>query len=417
MMPTNFDNIVPNATGVSSAFSSYRPSTGRPHEGVDITALAGSPIYSPPVNGVVVQNITNNKPGQFGNYMVIRTEMADGTPVFTVYGHLQNIPINPATAEKYIPGDPIHANTQFGEVGNSGINLQGQPYRTHLHYEERIGTSGQPDNWKDGALSVDPQQNYFGYTGSTLNLSAITGGIAPIGIPGAPLNPGLHYTEINSPVQTGRLYDNGVLYTKDTQTGTEFWSVPTATGGVVETTQFAGGQVTSVQYTPDPVTGILKLDAGAPNVLQFIQQEKLSLLTQPFSSGALDLVSRTYASIGAGLDATAAASALAELVVPYADTVVAGPAQGAAVTAAVARQKLVEAWKAALAGENTAGAQLITTSDGVILLRPDGTWIAVSNTDATTNTGYGGVPSVQPSGAQTLLNTLSGVGNAITTYA
>ncbi|MFA6921162.1 MAG: M23 family metallopeptidase, partial [Gallionella sp.] len=148
-MTTNFDNIVPNATGVSSPFSDYRPSSGRQHEGVDITAPAGSSINAS-TGGVVVKG-DGNDPGGMGNYVVIMT-IWDGTPVYTVYGHLQ-VPSGLENGEEITAGDPI------GQVGHTG-NATGDV----LHYEERIGTSGQLGNWKDGALAVDPQQNYFGFT-------------------------------------------------------------------------------------------------------------------------------------------------------------------------------------------------------------------------------------------------------------
>ncbi len=312
-------------------------------------------------------------------------------------------------ARNYLPGGNLYSVTQQLQTNGIDINHNFLDYAYLRHNTDPaqiiavVNTAFTPGN-------LAATQSLVG----TIGQNPIVG--SGLAIPGQTSDPGLHYYQINSPTQTGRLYDNGVFYAKDTQTGVEFWSVPTAAGGVIETTQFSGGQVTSVQYIPDPVTGDLKLDTSAPNLQQFILQEKLILSTPPFASGAVDLASRTYASIGAGLDAIAAANALAELVIPYSSTVVAGDtpqATQAALQAAVARQKIVDTWKTALAGENTTGAQLITTSDGIILLRPDGTWIAVSNKEAAINTGTGGVPSINPSGFQTVIQALPTVIDAL----
>ena len=72
-MPTNFLNIVPNYTKVSSPFTypNIRPFTGTPHKGVDMVAPVGSAVYSPPIDGVVVQVKYQGTPGGLGNYIVV----------------------------------------------------------------------------------------------------------------------------------------------------------------------------------------------------------------------------------------------------------------------------------------------------------------------------------------------------------
>lgn len=127
-MTTNFSNIVSGATRVSSSFSAKRfhPTLKkyRGHEGVDIAAPLGSAIYSPPVDGVVVQNGNDTAKGGFGYYLVVRT-MFDGVPIFTVYGHLKS----PSSLKR---DAIVLAGTKIGEVGVGGTG-------PHLHYEERIG--------------------------------------------------------------------------------------------------------------------------------------------------------------------------------------------------------------------------------------------------------------------------------------
>ncbi len=136
-----------------------------------------------------------------------------------------------------------------------------------------------------GALRANSSA-YNSANDTTLSVMQNTGIAAPI-IPSSPApmvsDPGMHYVEIQNPTKAGRLYDNGVFYIKDKQTGTEFWSVPTASGGIADTTKFANGQVTNVQYSRDPNTGTMLLDTTPSNVQQYLQQQTLSLPTSGVS--------------------------------------------------------------------------------------------------------------------------------------
>jgi trimeric autotransporter adhesin len=64
-------------------------------------------------------------------------------------------------------------------------------------------------------------------------------------------DPGLAYTEIATATLTGRFYENGVYYTKDTQTGQEFCSIPTDTGGEQDITQLSNGVIVTQNFTVD----------------------------------------------------------------------------------------------------------------------------------------------------------------------
>ncbi|MDD5384418.1 MAG: hypothetical protein PHG89_06020 [Gallionella sp.] len=74
-------------------------------------------------------------------------------------------------------------------------------------------------------------------------MAAITG-TAPTNIPGQVTDPGTPFKQITSGTETIRIYDNGVMYSVDSKTGMQFWSVPNATTGITEQiTQFANGQI------------------------------------------------------------------------------------------------------------------------------------------------------------------------------
>ncbi len=248
-MTANYGNIVPDNQGVSSNFSPARTLNGvtRPHDGVDIAAPLGSSVYSPPVDGVVVANRFDE--GGYGNYVVIMTKLGDGTPILTLYGHLED----PSPFEL---GAPVLAGTEIGQVGQTG-NATGPT----LHYEERVGLSTSLDangdwiaevSWKSGSVPFDPSQDYFGLTDGTPNPTSLTqssGTATSADFPGS--DPGMHYYQIAGDTMSGRIYDNGVTYTIDNVTGAEWWSIPTASGGVTEITRFPGGDDLIDQKTFD----------------------------------------------------------------------------------------------------------------------------------------------------------------------
>ncbi len=92
---------------------------GRVHEGIDIGADAGTPLYAV-VDGVIAKQYFD-KPGWRGGN-AIRLSMPDGTYFF--YGHMSSF------AEGIAPGVSVTAGTVIGYVGmtgNAGVN--------HLHLE------------------------------------------------------------------------------------------------------------------------------------------------------------------------------------------------------------------------------------------------------------------------------------------
>ncbi|WFR73103.1 M23 family metallopeptidase [Prescottella defluvii] len=106
--------------------SSYGPRWGTHHNGIDIGASLGTPIYSA-ADGVVI----NAGPASgFGQW--VRVQHDDGS--ITVYGHVDTF-----TADV---GDRVVAGQQIATVGN-----RGQSTGPHLHFE----------TWDPDGSQVDPQ--------------------------------------------------------------------------------------------------------------------------------------------------------------------------------------------------------------------------------------------------------------------
>src|SRR5262245_4701840 len=87
------------------------------HEGLDISADRGSPVYAT-ANGTIT---TASNVGAYGNLIVLD----HGYGLETRYGHLQ--------AFRVKPGDEVHRGQQIGIVGSTG-----RATGPHLHYEVRV---------------------------------------------------------------------------------------------------------------------------------------------------------------------------------------------------------------------------------------------------------------------------------------
>ncbi|TSD94832.1 peptidoglycan DD-metalloendopeptidase family protein [Skermania sp. ID1734] len=133
----------PMRTGTFEFTSGYGsrtdPLTGETamHEGVDLAADDGTPIYAY-APGVV---IAAGGAGGFGQWIVIDHNL-DGQIVSTVYGHMWD-------ATKFVKtGDQVLAGQQIAEVGSNGESTG-----AHLHFEYWIG--GHRDF--HGGTSTDPK--------------------------------------------------------------------------------------------------------------------------------------------------------------------------------------------------------------------------------------------------------------------
>ena len=95
------------------------------HEGIDLVAPAGTPVYAA-ADGVVVGAAPN---GRYGNW--IRIE--HGGKLATVYGHLM------AFAPGIEPGESVVRGELIGFVGSTGRSTG-----AHLHFE--VLDNGKPVN-------------------------------------------------------------------------------------------------------------------------------------------------------------------------------------------------------------------------------------------------------------------------------
>ncbi|MDR1135976.1 MAG: M23 family metallopeptidase [Clostridiales Family XIII bacterium] len=109
---------------VSTEFGTIRYTNGdysnsRSHNGMDIAAPTGTPVYAPNAGRVVMAERLLNT----GNTLVIE----HGGGLKTYYFHLSKL--NAA------PGDMVEKGDLLGEVGSTGYSTG-----AHLHYEMRIGS-------------------------------------------------------------------------------------------------------------------------------------------------------------------------------------------------------------------------------------------------------------------------------------
>ncbi len=95
------------------------------HNGTDIAAPCGSPVYAAKEGLVIIASYGWN--GGYGN--MVQIQHSDGSS--TVYGHLKKILVK--------EGDFIEAKTIIGYVGNTGF-VYGKN-GCHLHFEVRGGTN------------------------------------------------------------------------------------------------------------------------------------------------------------------------------------------------------------------------------------------------------------------------------------
>lgn len=100
------------------------------HEGIDLTAEKGTPVYASG-DGIVLKADANNK--GYGNCIKVN----HGYGYTTIYAHLSELLVN--------PGQMVKRGDLIGLVGNTGLSTS-----PHLHYEVRI------DN-----KPVDPVNFYY----------------------------------------------------------------------------------------------------------------------------------------------------------------------------------------------------------------------------------------------------------------
>jgi murein DD-endopeptidase MepM/ murein hydrolase activator NlpD len=118
--------LVPYAIPVQGGYrftSGFGPRGGRRHNGIDLAAPSGTPIFAT-ADGVVT---TAERESGYGNVVRIRHEFG----FETVYAHQSRILVT--------PGQRVSRGERIGDMGSTGRSTG-----VHLHYEVRL--NGQPVN-------------------------------------------------------------------------------------------------------------------------------------------------------------------------------------------------------------------------------------------------------------------------------
>lgn len=118
--------------------STYKMRRGRKHQGIDIGAGYGSPIYAA-FDGIVRAALPPRLTGGYGNVVVLR----HASGLETYYGHLTQFVV--------APDDLVTAGELIGYCGSTGRSTG-----PHLHFETRyMGQAFDPErifNFQEGAL-------------------------------------------------------------------------------------------------------------------------------------------------------------------------------------------------------------------------------------------------------------------------
>ncbi|WP_292720853.1 M23 family metallopeptidase [Microbacterium sp. 13-71-7] len=129
--------VAPGSGAVRYPVTSFTPGegpgSGRGHEGWDMIAPEGTPIYAAAAGTVTA---SAESIGGYGVSMMIMSNL-NGTMVETRYGHMVY------GSRMVEAGDQVSAGQLIGLVGNTGNS-----YGSHLHFEVRIGGSViDPEPW------------------------------------------------------------------------------------------------------------------------------------------------------------------------------------------------------------------------------------------------------------------------------
>lgn len=120
--------VAPGSGAVRYPLLSFRggegPGSGRGHQGWDMIAPEGTPIYA-----AAAGTVRTSSESYYGyGVAVVIDHNISGTPVSTVYGHMVY------GSRQVQSGDQVVAGQLIGMVGNTGNS-----YGAHLHFEVHIG--------------------------------------------------------------------------------------------------------------------------------------------------------------------------------------------------------------------------------------------------------------------------------------
>ncbi len=104
----------------------------RLHLGVDIWAVAGTPVYSP-LPGTIHSFIDNDNFGDYGPTIILTHEL-DGLALYTLYGHLSR-----ENLSGFYVGQVIQKNQQIANFGTSKENGGWPP---HVHFQLMFDIEG-----------------------------------------------------------------------------------------------------------------------------------------------------------------------------------------------------------------------------------------------------------------------------------
>jgi hypothetical protein len=112
-------------TPYGTAFGAIRAGGARTHQGWDLHAPEGTPIYAGPGGKVIARGYTSS----YGNY----ADVVYPGNVHVRYAHMQDLALLMHNASWGFDKQP-----QLGEVGITGSAAYGNPPGSHLHVEVRI---------------------------------------------------------------------------------------------------------------------------------------------------------------------------------------------------------------------------------------------------------------------------------------
>lgn len=152
--PRPFSSIYNTAIETSYLYGSTEFGALRPHHGIDILNLTGTPVLAVEDGTVVVAgNDGHSSYGPWENFygnLVVLEHRMPGTeePIYTLYGHLSTVQVR--------VGQKVNGGESIGEVGSTGTALG-----SHLHFEVRVGAN-QYDDTRNPALWFIPRTDENG---------------------------------------------------------------------------------------------------------------------------------------------------------------------------------------------------------------------------------------------------------------
>lgn len=158
VLPVTGANIDPSS-GRKASFG-FRRSVKHVHQGVDIGAATGTPVYAAQ-GGTVTHAHTSLAPGfsGYGRAIVVASPVSGNIPaIWHLYAHLDSVGVR--------PGDRVYAGQLIGTVGRTCFSRDEPEHLcggSHLHYE----TSPRPYSQHAEASRLRPAQVLAAYATKT----------------------------------------------------------------------------------------------------------------------------------------------------------------------------------------------------------------------------------------------------------